>query len=145
MGLKNPKSEVCKAIHDRLVATLTYNSVAIPVYVDIVPKDLSGADTYILIWGYIDNEDGNKLSYGFYSSVNVEINTNSDDSVKHNAIVNSLKGLMHTKKNDNLIMTNFTNSILKEPSMQFFQELTESGQIFRTILKYELNVEQKIN
>lgn len=143
MGLKNPKSEVCKAIHDRLVTALTYNSVAIPIYVDIAPKDLSGADTYVLIWGYIDNEAGNKIDYGFLASVNVEINTNSDDSVKHNAVVNSLKELMHTKKADHLIMANFNNSVLKEPSMQYFVELAESGQIFRTILKYELNVEQK--
>jgi len=143
MGLKNPKSEICKAIHDRLVTALTYNSVAIPIYVDIAPKDLSGADTYVLIWGYIDNEAGNKIDYGFLASVNVEINTNSDDSVKHNAVVNSLKELMHTKKADHLIMANFNNSVLKEPSMQYFVELAESGQIFRTILKYELNVEQK--
>ena len=143
MGLKNPKSEVCKAIHDRLATALTYNSVAIPVYVDIAPKDLGGVDTYVLIWGYIDNEAGNKIDYGFLASVNVEVNTNSDNSIKHNAIVNSLKGLMHTKKVDHLVMNNFNNSVLKEPSMQHFVELTESGQIFRTILKYEFNVEQK--
>lgn len=143
MGLKNPKSEICKAIHDRLVSALTYSAAAIPVYVDIVPKNLSGADTYILIWGYIDNEAGNKIDYGFLASVNVEINTNSDDSIKHNAVVNSLKGLLHTKKVDHLVMTNFNNSVLKEPSTQTFTELTEDGQIFRTILKYELNVEQK--
>ena len=50
---------------------------------------------------------------------------------------------LHTKKVDHLIMANFNNSVLKEPSMQYFVELAESGQIFRTILKYELNVEQK--
>jgi len=142
MGLKSPKVEVCKALHDRLVNDLKYQTVAVPVYVDIAPKNL-GVDTHVLIWGYIDNDNGNKLDYGLTSSVNVEIYTKSDDSVKHEAVVNSLKGLIHTKKVEHLSMTSFNNSVLKEPSYQSLTELNEEGQIFRTILKYELIVEQK--
>lgn len=142
MGLKNAKSEVCKAIHDRLNGFVTYSSVAVPVYVDIAPKNI-GNDTYILIWGYIDSQSSHKLRFGWDVSLNVEIRTNSDNSVKHNAVINSVKGLIHTKKVEHLNMTSFSNPVLLEPSTQVLEELTENGQIFRTLLRYELIVEQK--
>ena len=140
--LKNPKQEVCKAIHDRLINDLKYSGVAIPVYVDIAPKAIT-SDTYVVIWGYIDNENGNKIGFGFDSSVNVEVYSSTDDTVKHNAVVSSLKGLIIAKKADKLVMNNFYNSVIKDPSSQFLTELTEQGQIQRTILKYNLIVEQK--
>ena len=139
MGLKSPKSEVCKAIHDRL--TIVYSTLTIPVYVDIAPKVL-GNDTHILIWGWVESESGTKNNWGYICSVNVEIYTKSDDSVKHNSIVNSVKSLIHTKKVEHLTLSTFYNSVLKEPSSQFIVELNEDGQTQRTILKYELNVEQ---
>ena len=142
MGLKSPKSEVCKAIHDRL--NITYSSVAVPVYVDIAPKSL-GNDTHILIWGWVEAENGTKNNWGYICSVNVEVYTKSDDSVKHNAIINSVKSAIHANKVEHLTLTSFYNSVLKEPSSQFISELNENGQTQRTILKYELNVEQLIN
>ena len=138
--LSSAKSEICKAIYDRL-SVITYNGSAIPVFVDIASKAI-GNDTLLLIYGYTDVAGGTKLRWGFNCSVNVEVRTESDDMVKHSSVVNSVKGAMHTKLNDTLEMDSFTNIVLKHPDEMQLVDLENTGQILRTLLRYELIVEQ---
>lgn len=141
--LASAKSEVCKALYDR-IKNITYGTETIPAFVDIASKTIAN-DSYIYINGYIDNPAGTKMRFGFDCAVNVEVITCNDNMGKHNSIVNSVKGSIHSKLNDTLQLSNFINTILLTPTQNQLIELNEDGQIIRTILNYKLNVEQKNN